>query len=468
MKPGVLYFDLAVDGFDDEGRGRTVVDGWDFAVRGALPGEIVNARVERSFDARKLVQLGALAVSRRSALHVDSACPHEGPCPGCPLDGVDEGFVRELKRARVEQALAEVGIRALVDDVVPALAPRQKVKLTAGIDQRPYRRGRLQLGLYVPHTHELTDAWRCPHHDARIERALEKLVPALESVEVHATLKAVIARAFVEGVGVVLVTSAPVSGDSWRALGALVDADPIASLAVRVDDGAGGSTNSLLGGTVQRFVGPQALTPLESLVESATATSSSLAFSASVDAFCQSDPALASWLYARVAAFLVDTTEGTAVNAAYLDAYAGAGGFTRALLARGASHVVAVERAPASAAALRALSTSLCGDAGHTPTARVHALESSVEDALAAPALRERAFRGVVVDPPKSGLKDAAGPLAALGAPRVALVACDPDAGARDVKVFVDAGYRIVDVIPIDLFPATVEVETLFLLVREA
>jgi 23S rRNA (uracil1939-C5)-methyltransferase len=441
--------EVTIDAIDDEARGRGLLDGehgaaLDVAVRGGLPGDRVRAKIERVFAARGLAQARGLAVLEPGPLHVDRRCPHPGPCPGCPLEGVAPAFALALKRERVLCAMADAGLLpegsdALVDDVIPTRAPRQKVKLTAG--GRP---GKLRFGLFVPHSHVLVGAEACPFQHEALTEALARLGPALDATGLPPFgldargIKAVIARVFREGVGVVIVAGAPATGAQWRLLGACVGEGPLASLAWRIDEGGG---NSLLGGTIQRFVGPQALTPLEGPAQGAIPEP--------VDAFCQTDPILAAWLYERVAAFLAPP--GTPPDAAFADLYAGTGGFSRALLAAGATGITAVERAPSSAAALALLP--------------LESLAVSVEEAL--PLLGRRTpLAGLVVDPPKSGLKEAAAPLAALGAARVALVACDPDAGARDARAFVDAGYVLEAVVPIDLFPGTPEVETLFLLTR--
>lgn len=441
--------ELTIDGFDDEGRGRAVIgDGpddastIDVAVRGALPGDVVRAKVERSFPARRLVQARTLEVVAAGPLHVERSCPHPAPCPGCPLEGASAGFALELKRERVARALVDAGLEEhahLVEDVVPALAPRQKVKLTAG-----GRAGALRFGLFVPHSHRLIGAEACPHQDEAITEVLDVLRPVLDATGLPpATLdptgiKAIILRRFREGVGAVVVTGAPVSDESFRHLVACMGHSSLVSLAVRVDERGG---NSLVGGDVQHSRGPQRLTPLE-----APATGG---VPETVDAFCQTDPERAQWLYHRVAAFLVEGRSLSPAERRYADLYAGTGGFSRALLSAGAELITAVERAPASAESLAPLP--------------LEGLLLSVEDAL--PILEKRApLHGLVADPPKSGLKDAARPLAKLGATRVALVACDPDAGARDAKIFVDEGYRLLAIEPVDLFPATPEVETLFLL----
>lgn len=426
--------ELEIVAVDDEGRGRgvhpTPGGELDVAVRGALPGDVVRCQIERVWSAHGIAQARALSFPTEGPLHVERTCSHARPCAGCPTHGVEPSFALAWKKARVERALADVGLEATVADVEPARAPRQKVKLV--VDS-----GRV--GLYVPHTHLPADATRCAHQHPAITAALSRLAPMLVRMP---PVRAVIARAFVEGVGVVVVSEQPLHGEDWRALGVLVDGKPLVSIALRVQAGTG-SKNSLVGGETQRFVGPQALTPLEGGAP------------VPVDAFCQPDPELAAHLYRRVARFLVDPAEpARAADATFLDLYAGTGGFARALVDAGAGRVVAVERAPASA-------TTLVPGSGVVP------LPTSVEEAL--PQLQgyaQRGLAGIVADPPKKGLGELALSLAALGAPRVALVACDPDAGARDARVFVDAGYGLAAVEPLDLFAGTIEVETLILLER--
>ena len=66
----------------------------------------------------------------------------------------------------------------------------------------------------------------------------------------------------------------------------------------------------------------------------------------------------------------------------------------------------------------------------------------------------------VVVDPPRTGLSEAATRgLVAWTPARVVYVSCDPATLARDVRRFLDAGYRLGDVRGFDLFPRTGHVE---------
>jgi len=66
----------------------------------------------------------------------------------------------------------------------------------------------------------------------------------------------------------------------------------------------------------------------------------------------------------------------------------------------------------------------------------------------------------VIADPARNGLgKRGVDVLAATGAPRVVLVSCDAVAGARDIALLVERGYRCDEVTVLDLFPNTPHVE---------
>jgi 23S rRNA (uracil1939-C5)-methyltransferase len=67
----------------------------------------------------------------------------------------------------------------------------------------------------------------------------------------------------------------------------------------------------------------------------------------------------------------------------------------------------------------------------------------------------------ILLDPPRAGTeKETIHNLIRIGAPHISYVACEPSVLARDLKRFVEAGYRIDSITAIDLFPQTHHVET--------
>jgi len=71
----------------------------------------------------------------------------------------------------------------------------------------------------------------------------------------------------------------------------------------------------------------------------------------------------------------------------------------------------------------------------------------------------------VVLDPPRTGAgRDVSRDIAALGPRRIAYVACDPAALARDVAYLASAGYRLDSLRAFDAFPMTHHVECIAIL----
>jgi len=137
-----------------------------------------------------------------------------------------------------------------------------------------------------------------------------------------------------------------------------------------------------------------------------------------------------------------------------LELHCGAGNFTGPLALRARS-VAAVE---AQGPALELARTDLGG--GNVRFFSGDAL------ALAGALAREgRRFGAVLLDPPREGMKGVGPLLRSLAVPRAVYVSCDPATLARDLRAAVAAGYRVVEVQPVDMFPQTHHVEAVALLV---
>ena len=137
-----------------------------------------------------------------------------------------------------------------------------------------------------------------------------------------------------------------------------------------------------------------------------------------------------------------------------LDAYAGVGTFA-ALFAPLCSRMVAVEE---SASAVRDARENVA------QFPNVEVVEARTEDYLEGLASKPDA---VILDPPRSGCDERV--LDAIGRlqpPRLVYVSCEPATLARDLRRLVLAGYRVVDVTPLDMFPQTHHIECVATLVK--
>jgi 23S rRNA (uracil1939-C5)-methyltransferase len=138
-----------------------------------------------------------------------------------------------------------------------------------------------------------------------------------------------------------------------------------------------------------------------------------------------------------------------------VDAFAGVGLFSIPM-ARVARKVWAVERHPAAVRDLRFHAREFKDT--------VHVVGTDMQDAFTQlPSSVDR----VLADPPREGLgEDVARGLMALSPSKIVLVACDPASLARDAKSFLDGGYSLKQVVPVDLFPHTYHIEAVAEFVR--
>jgi 23S rRNA (uracil1939-C5)-methyltransferase len=99
---------------------------------------------------------------------------------------------------------------------------------------------------------------------------------------------------------------------------------------------------------------------------------------------------------------------------------------------------------------------------------RLKALTHEKRDLFRRPmsAVEMKGFDGVVVDPPRAGAEAQMRELAKSAVKKVAAVSCNPQTLARDLKILVEGGFRILSATPIDQFAYTSHLEAVALLER--
>ena len=136
-----------------------------------------------------------------------------------------------------------------------------------------------------------------------------------------------------------------------------------------------------------------------------------------------------------------------------VDLYAGVGLFSLAAVNAGTGPVSAVEGDPFAARDLKR-------NAGR----KIKVFELPVEKFRPSPAER---VATVIVDPPRTGMsKEALARAIDIKAPNFVYVSCDIATLARDARQLVEAGYRIHSAQAFDLFPNTAHVETIISFAR--
>ncbi len=138
-----------------------------------------------------------------------------------------------------------------------------------------------------------------------------------------------------------------------------------------------------------------------------------------------------------------------------LDVYCGTGLFS-AFLAGLAARVIGIEESPSAAADF---------EVNLDPFDSVELYAAPAEVALGAITARADV---AVVDPPRSGLSAQAMRALLLAAPgRIVMISCEMSTLARDARILSRAGYRLTDLVPIDMFPQTSHLETVSRWIKE-
>ncbi|GAA2456860.1 class I SAM-dependent RNA methyltransferase [Streptomyces lavendulocolor] len=396
-------------------------------VRHALPGEKVVVRVTEGNEDSRFLRADAVRVLEASKDRVEAPCPYAGPgkCGGCDWQHAKPGAQRRLKGEVVAEQLKRLaGLTPEEAGWDGTVMPAEGDKVPAG--EVPAWRTRVQYavdadghaGLRKHRSHDVQPIDRCLIAAPGVsELGIEQRDwSGMESVDA-------IAASGSQDRQVVLT---PRPGARLP----LVELNrPVSVLRVAED----GGVHRVHG---RPFVRERA---------------DDRTYRVGNGGFWQVHPQAADTLVRAVMQGLLPRKGDTA-----LDLYCGAGLFAGALADRVGDKgaVLGIESGK------RAVE-----DARHNLEHfdRVRIEQGKVEQALPRTGITEVDL--IVLDPPRAGAgKQTVKHLAGLGARRIAYVACDPAALARDIAYFAEVGYRVRTLRAFDLFPMTHHVECVAIL----
>ena len=394
------------------GRMIARVDGQVVLVADAIPGERVQARVERV--SKGVVYAQTLSVEERSA---DRRDPLPDPlCGGCVYSHIAYPRQLDLKAQVIADAFKRIGRLELPATVAVAASPEEGYRMRARFHVRGHR-----LGFFRENSHEVCDV-----------RATRQLLPATAD-----TLDRLVAAMRSLGLDSVREVEWSENIDaSERA--AFLDAG------IRIDEP-----------TLARLAGTEGLSGLGSawgafgsphVSDSMMIGDCRVTLRRHVQAFFQGNRYLLRDLVAHVAGQVPD-------GAAVLDLYAGVGLFSVAAAAARRAAVVAVEGDLFAADDLQANAAAAGGS--------ITTLRAAIESIGPGLSASGRKFDTVIVDPPRTGLsREALDNVLRVEAAQLIYVSCDVATLARDARRIVDHGYAVGQVDAFDLFPNTPHVET--------
>ena len=423
--------ELTLERLTHDGRGIGRWHGRTVFVEGGLPGEQVMARVVRARS--KLIEARLEQLLQTSAERRAPACRHVELCGGCSLQHMPQQTQLQVKQQALAQQLQHfAGLqpqRWMPPLIGPEYGYRQRTRLSVRWDPRARR---LMVGYRQRASSELVEVSQCPILTPVLERLLQELPEVLQQLEARA------------GLGHVELIGGACPSMLVRHLQPLPPADIERLLALA---GRHAVVCHLQSGTegLRQTLQEEAGQPLYRLPDQ------QLEFRFAAGDFTQVNADINQQMVNQALAWLA-VQPGERV----LDLFCGVGNFALPLAQAGAlvtgieGSAEMVERA--------------AGNASLNGLENVHFFQADLSKSLETDWLKVE-FQAALLDPPRDGAAELVATLARKKLQRILYVSCNPATLARDAGILAAAGYRLVQLGIMDMFPQTAHVEAMALFV---
>lgn len=444
-----MIVELSITAIDDDGYGTARVDGLSYKIGGALPGDVIRAKIDHVSFGNVTGHLYKLLQSspQRSKR---PPCSSNAECLGCPLIAMRYTDQKVWKRGMILNELAKYPELAGIT-VHPLISPdrlihyRNSAKLVvAGKHSEPF------LGIYRRASHDVFDLDECPIHHPLINRVMAvarrgitKLkVPIYNPRSKMGLLRYLVVRVseFEQKAMVVLITADKSYNEIHHLSKFIREALPEVEV---IASNINSSEGNVIFGQKDTF-----LTPKQYLTERV----GDVYVQISPRSFFQVNTSGARLIYEKVKEWAALDKKSTV-----LDLYCGIGGIGL-FLAEQAKRVIGIEVVEEAVADAR-------------KNARLNGFNNCrFEAGDAAPLLEELADDGeqvdvVVLNPPRKGCdEEVLERVAGLLPRRIVYVSCSPESLMRDLNILKKLGYVCSEIQPVDMFPQTVHVENVALL----
>lgn len=444
MKRGELLR-VKIEHLGPDGNGEIVIDDRKISVKGALPGDTIDLRinaVKRSSARGKIENLVESEIERRSA-----KCSHFNTCGGCRWQDVDYTIQLELKTGIVRNGLADIPGLEIPSDISVVPSPDEfffRNKMEFSFDSPPRLEGKVLLGLHETGRYDSVFDLETCYLQSELSN---KIVTAAREFVRDNELNAYGLKSHVGLLRYLMIRDGKASGDlminvvtsgedfpladDFAAF--MHERVPEASTVMRsINDSKGGVT---YGESREVLYGEGTITEKIGDCE----------FRISPDSFFQTNPRQTTALYDCIKEFArIDGSDRL------LDLYCGTGTIG-IYLAGAAKEVAGIE---------------MVEDA--VRDAEVNARLNNVDNVTFTAGLVEKmldeshgVYDVVVCDPPRVGIHPKAlARLLELRIPRMVYVSCNIKALPKDLEMLAMAGYKVTGVKSFDMSPHTAHVET--------
>ncbi len=424
------------------------------AVKNAIPGQIVCADVKKK---RQKFEGRLKSIVKRADYEGESTCPCFEICGGCTYRTISYEKELEFKKNNVLRLLSEGGIEGFVYDGIKGSPNteeyRNKMEFSFGDNGAE---GELCLGMRKRNSnYEVVNADKCKltHSDiGKIVGCVLEFFKGTDEKFYHrmrhtGTLRHLLVRRgfFTGQILVGIVTTSEIKAET--------DLDALKNKILSLDlQGSVEGIMHIVNDGVADVVRADKIVQLygkdwfyENLL--------GLKFKVSIFSFFQTNSSGAEVLYSAVLDYV-----GDAANKVIFDMYCGTGTIAQ-LVSRKANSIVGIELVEEAVEAAK-VNAELNG---------INNCKFIAGDVLKMVDTLDQKPDVMVLDPPREGIHPkAVDKLIAFGAETIVYVSCKASSMVKDLKCFVENGYKVERVQNVDMFPHTYHVETVCLLSKKS
>lgn len=436
-------YEIVIDDFSHAGEGIGRVNNFAIFVKGALPGERVEVKIEQ---VKKKFARGTIEkIITISPDRINLICPVADRCGGCQLQHLSYEKQLKMKEKRVAEILSKIG--GIDVQVLPTLGMENpfyyRNKGQFHVDEI---NGEIALGFYENKTNNLiptTDCWLFSAQYTKLVKYIEEKLNHLD-IKIKGYLRNIVLRESKSSGEMMLIFVTRTK--EWK-LTKLID-KLIADFpkVVSIYQNINTSGNPVVLGKAFKLIYGKS-TIHDSI--------GNLNFAISPQSFFQVNNLQTEILYKKALEYADLTGTETVI-----DAYSGIGTISL-FLAPKAQKVYGIEiiaQAVEDAQKNAQLNT----------IENVEFIKAKAETWLTNWVKQGNKPNLVVVDPPRKGCHpDTLKAIITAQPKKIIYISCNPATLARDLKYLVDQGYQVQEVQPVDMFPMSAHVEVVTLLVRE-
>ncbi|PMQ02125.1 MAG: 23S rRNA (uracil(1939)-C(5))-methyltransferase RlmD [Dictyoglomus sp. NZ13-RE01] len=442
VKVGEEYL-IRIEHINNQGQGIGRINGFVVFVNYGLLNELVRVRItiaKKDYAVGKIIEF-----IEENKNRTNPACRFYYSCGGCHLMHANYSYQLELKKIMVEDAIRRIGkLNASILDVIGMENPyryRNKAQLPVG-----KKNGRVLVGLYKPGTHEIVDIDKCLIQHEETDKVIHTVRELVKKFNIsvyneiihNGLLRHVVVRksfTFPEMMIILVFREFP---NKIRILDLVKflrsRLKGMTSLYFNINPE---KTNVIMGEeSILIWGDPYIKDKIGPFI-----------FHISPESFFQVNSIQTGILYNKVLDFIEERKR------VIFDAYCGVGTISL-FLSQKAEKVYGIEVIPEAVENARK-------NAERNKVKNVEFICGKSEEVI--PELIEKGIIPdvIVVDPPRKGCDEKLlNTIIENKIKEIVYVSCHPSTLARDAKILTDAGYKLVSVQPVDMFPQTFHVES--------